>query len=260
MERSESGIGVIIIARDEEAGIERCLRSVIWAEERIVVVDAATRDATAEKARPLATDVVIRSWEGFVASKRFALGRSRRPWILSLDADEAIDPELAGAIRAAVANPCGAAGFRLRRRNHYLGRTIRHGVWSGDSVLRLFMRDRARYTERLVHEEVLVGGPVRELDGYLDHWSYRDLGHHLEKIQRWSTLWAEQGLKDKTRATPLDLLVRPPIRFAKGYLFKQGFRDGVAGLVLAFMDAVYVGMKYARLLEARLANRVEEER
>ena len=145
MQRFEPGISAIVIARDEEDGIERCLRSVAWADERIVIVDSATRDSTAEKARPLATDVVIRPWEGFVAAKRFAIERSSRPWILWLDADEAVDPELADAIRSAVADARGAAGFRLRRRNHYMGRVVSHGAWSGDSVLRLFARDRARW-------------------------------------------------------------------------------------------------------------------
>jgi glycosyltransferase involved in cell wall biosynthesis len=253
METTEHGITVIVLARDEEEGIERCLESVSWSAERIVIVDSATRDATAEKARPLATEVVVRPWEGFVAAKRFAIERSHQPWIFWLDADEAVDPELAGAIRAAVLDPRGAAGFRMRRRNRYLGRVIRHGVWSGDSVLRLFLKERARWTERIVHEGVQVAGPVVCLAGRLDHWSYSDLGDHLGKIRTWSGLWAEQALREGVRARPLDLLLRPPIRFLKGYILKRGFLDGAAGVVLAFMDAVYVGMKYACLLEAQNA-------
>jgi glycosyltransferase involved in cell wall biosynthesis len=260
MPRSDPGISAIVIARDEEDGIERCLRSVAWADERIVVVDSATRDSTAERARPLATDVVIRPWEGFVAAKRFAVERSSRSWILWLDADEAVDPELADAIRSAVVRADGAAGFRLRRRNHYMGRVVSHGAWSGDSVLRLFARDRARWVDRLVHEEVEVDGRVENLPGHLDHWSYRDLGHHLEKIGSWAGLWAEQSINEGRRAGVHDLLLRPPIRFAKGYILKGGFLDGVAGLVLAFMDSVYVGSKYARLLEVQRARRGKGER
>ncbi len=260
MQPPESGIGVVVVARDEEEGIERCLRSVAWAEERIVVVDAATRDATAERARPLATDVVVRPWEGFVASKRFAIQRSRQPWILWLDADEAVDPALADAIRAAVTNPGGMAGFRLRRRNYYLGRVVKRGAWSGDSVVRLFARDRAQWAEKMVHEHVILDGPVANLNGYLDHRSYRDLGQHFEKIRAMSALWAEQMLSEGRTATAFDLLFRPPIRFVKGYILKGGFLDGAAGLVLAFMDSVYVGAKYAHLLEAQRARRWKRER
>lgn len=259
MPRTEPAISAIIVARDEEEAIERCLRSIAWTEERIVVVDSATRDATAERARPLATEVVIRDWEGFVATKRFAAERTRCPWVLWLDADEEVDPELAEAIRSAVADPRGAVGFRMRRRNHYMGRLIRHGAWSRDSVLRLFARDRARWVDRLVHEEVRVDGPVADLSGRLDHWSYRDLRHHRQKIRVWSTLWAEQSQKSGKRAWIHDLLLRPPLRFVKGYFLKGGFLDGGAGLVLAYMDAVYVGTKYARLRELQRPGREKGE-
>ncbi|MBD3160693.1 MAG: glycosyltransferase [Candidatus Latescibacteria bacterium] len=245
-------ISAFVAARDEEDRIVRCLRSLSWADERIVILDAATTDATAERARPLATDLVVRPWDGFAGVKRIALSRCRNDWVLWLDADEAVDPELATAIRAAVADPRGHAGFRMRRRNHYLGRIVRHGAWSNDRVLRLFRKDAARIVDRLVHEGVAVAGPVGDLDGALDHWSYRDLLHHQRKIATWSRLWAAEAKRAGRRAGPHDLLFRPPLRFLKGYVLKAGFLDGRAGLVLAFLDAVYVGMKYASLIEANL--------
>lgn len=246
---SRIGISAFVAARDEEDRIARCLRSLSWADERIVLVDAATRDDTARRAAPLATDLVVRPWNGFAEAKRFALSRCAHPWIFWIDADEAVDETLAAAIRRAVDDPRGKAGFRVRRRNHYLGRVVRHGVWSNDRALRLFRRDLARIVERRVHEAVEVDGPVGDLDGALDHWSYRSLAHHHAKIALWSRLWAMQAASEGRSAGPLDLLLRPPLRFLKGYLLKAGFLDGRAGLVLAFLDAAYVGMKYATLLE-----------
>jgi glycosyltransferase involved in cell wall biosynthesis len=253
---SETGVSAIVIARDEEDRIEACLRSVQWADERIVVVDAATRDATADRARPLATDLIVRPWDGFVASRQFAILRARQPWIFWIDADEQMSAELAAsAIRAAHA-PRGKAGFRVRRRNSYLGRSMSHGAWSSDVVLRLFRKDAARFDERLVHESVRVDGAVGFLDGTLEHCSYRSLAHHWEKMGVWAGLWAEQAERDGRRAVALDILLRPPARFMKGYFLKAGFLDGTPGLVLAFMDAVYVGTKYSRLLERQRGRRI----
>ena len=110
-------ISAFVVARDEQDRIERCLRSLAWADERLVVVDAATRDATIEKARPLATDVVVHEWEGFSVTKRFGLSRTSHPWVLWIDADEQVTPELAAVIRSATTDPRGRVGFRLRRRN-----------------------------------------------------------------------------------------------------------------------------------------------
>lgn len=246
-----SSLALIVVARDEEDRIEACLRSAGWAGERIVVVDDATADATAERARPLATDLVVRPWDGFVPAKRFAISRTRAPWILWLDADETISDELARSIRAALAAPGDAAGFRARRLNRYLGRVVRHGAWSGDRVVRLFRRDRADFDDRFVHEGLRVEGKIVDLPGVIHHASYRDLSHHWRKIGEWADLWCAQAARDRKSATILDPTLRPIGRFIKGYLFKGGFLDGRAGLVLAVMDSVYVAIKYARLLEER---------
>ena len=178
--------------------------------------------------------------------------------MLWIDADEQVTPALAAEIRSAIDDPRGRVAFRLRRRNRYLGKVIRHGTWSHDVVLRLFLREAGRFDDREIHESVVVDGPVGELDGFLEHDSYRDLAHHHEKIRTWAKLWAAQAMRDGKRADPLDLLLRPPLRLLKGYVLKAGFLDGRAGLILAFMDAAYVGMKYACLLEAGLAGREHE--
>lgn len=246
---SEGGVSVIVVARDEEDRIERCLRSVLWADERIVIVDAATRDATTERAQPLATDLLVREWEGFAQTRAFAAARARGPWILWIDADEEVSPELTQSIRRAVADPRGRAGFRIHRRNRYLGQVIRHGAWSSDIVTRLFRKESGAFDDRLVHESVRVDGSLGTLTGCLEHQSYRNLAHHWEKMGIWAGLWATQAQQDGKRARVSDVVLRPPLRFIKGYVLRAGLLDGAAGIILAFMDAVYVGTKYARLLE-----------
>lgn len=247
----EAGLGIsaIIIARDEGDRIGTCLRSIPWADERIVVVDDRTRDATAAIARPLATEVITRQWDGFAEGKEFALSRAHHPWILWVDADEEVDADLASAIREAVLSPGENVGFRVRRLNIYLGHAIRHGAWSDDRVIRLFRRERGRFDDRRIHESVDLDGPATDLRGFLTHRSYRNLSHHWEKIGEWSRLWAEEAHSSGKRGHPWDLIFRPVLRFLKGYFFKAGFLDGSVGVILAFMDAAYVGVKYARLLE-----------
>jgi glycosyltransferase involved in cell wall biosynthesis len=257
---SDSGVSAIVVARDEEDRIEGCLRSVLWADERIVIVDAATHDATADRARPLATDLVVRPWEGFGGTRNFAIQRARGPWVFWIDADERADRRLGEAVLRAAADPQGRRGFRVRRRNRYLGRAMMHGAWSSDVVLRLFRKDSGRLDDRLVHESVVVEGPIGEVEGALEHESYRDLAHHWEKMGRWADLWAEQAMRDGRRAHAWDIALRPGARFVRGYLLKAGFLDGAPGLVLAFMDAVYAGTKYARLLERQGGARIEEGR
>jgi glycosyltransferase involved in cell wall biosynthesis len=255
----ESRVSAIVIARDEEERIGACLTSLSWVDEQIVVVDARSSDRTEAISRPLATEVIVRAWEGFAETKRFAVSRARHPWILWCDADEEVSHALADSIQKAVRSPGEAVGFRVRRRNTYMGSVVRHGAWSGDRVLRLFRKDRGHFDDRLIHESVVLDGPASDLEGFLEHRSYRDLTHHWGKIANWSGLWAEQQVKRRRRASPLDVIARPPLRFFKGFVLKRGFLDGRAGLVLAFMDAAYVGMKYARLLEIQESIRQIEQ-
>lgn len=245
-------VSVIVIARDEEDRIGPCLRSVAWAAERIVVVDDRTVDATAAIARDLATRVAILPWAGFSGTKRAAVAMASLSWILWIDADERVDDPLASAIRSQPWNTRDFAAFRVRRRNRYLGRVMRHGNWGRDRVVRLFHRDRASFTESAVHEELAVRGTIGDLEGCIDHEPYRDLAHHREKLGLWSGLWAAQAAAAGRRAHVTDLLLRPAGRFLKGYVARAGFLDGREGFTLACMDGIYAWTKYATLMECGL--------
>ncbi len=237
-------LSVVTIARDEADRLGRCLASVAWAEERLVL-DAGSRDGTARIARAHGAWVVHTDWQGFVAQRNRGLALARHPWVLFLDADEWVEADAEQAIRAFLAAP-DADAARLRRRTRWLGRELRHGRAYPDRQLRL-MRKEARWVGGRVHEHVKVPGPVRDLDGHLGHEPYRDLSEHLRTVRRYSAL-AALDLHDEGRTVRWpELVVRPSLRFVDAYLLRAGFLDGGPGLVVAGLGALYTGSKWGRL-------------
>lgn len=243
-------LGVLVITRDEEANIGRCLRSVDCAD-RVIVVDSESTDRTVEIARAHGAEVHVRAWAGYAAQKAYALEHLDTAWVLWIDADEEVSPALRGDIQDVLARPGPHAGYRVPRMVRYLGRWIRHGGWYPDPKLRLFERTRGRFDDRLVHEGVDVEGSIGTLRGALYHYPYRDRAHHAEKIERYARLAAEQIRRDGRRVSVIDMLVRPPARFLRMWLVKVGFLDGRAGLIAALMGARYVHLKYRYALRDR---------
>jgi glycosyltransferase involved in cell wall biosynthesis len=244
-------LSALVITRNERGNIERCLASLAFCDE-IVVLDAESDDGTAELALRYTRQVRVEPWRGYAAQKQRALELCHGFWVLWIDADEAVSPLLARSIRQVADGGESAGksvGYSLRRQVFYLGRWIRHGGWGSDWVLRLFQRERGRFSDQVVHERVLVQGAVARLPGILEHYSYSDLPHHWGKILEFSRNWAVEARRRGRRAHAVDLLFRPPARFARMYLFQLGFLDGWRGLVIAGMAAAYVFLKYARLKE-----------
>lgn len=241
-------VTVTLITFNEAAHIGAALESVAWADE-IVVVDSESTDDTAAIARARAARVIVRPWPGYVDQKNFAAAQATHDWILSLDADERVSAPLAGELRALLAAGPAAAGYRVPRVTFHLGRFIRSTDWYPDRQLRLYDRRRARWVGRYVHESVKADGPVVDLGGELLHYAYRDLAHHVQTMDRYTTLAARQMHEEGRRATWLDLAVHPPAAFLRNYVLRGGFRDGVAGLIVSAMNARYVGLKFAKLWE-----------
>jgi glycosyltransferase involved in cell wall biosynthesis len=179
------------------------------------------------------------------AQRNVAIVRATQPWIFVLDVDERCTPELAEEISATVEKGAFDA-YRVRRRNFFLRREIRHGGWERDRPVRLF-RASLRYDERPVHEHVVTHAPPGALSQPMLHYTYDSLNEYFEKFGRYSRWWAEQQHARGRTASPLDVLVRPPLRFLAMYLLRGGFLDGAHGLVLAVLAAMSVGAKYARL-------------
>ena len=240
-------LSVTIITRNETSHIRAALESVSWADERIVV-DAESTDDTVAIARELADRVVVREWPGYGAQKNFAASLAAHDWILSLDADERVTPALASQGRQAIEAPAHAA-YRLPRVSHHLGRWIRSTDWYPDHQLRLYDRRRGTWNAARVHEGITVDGSIGELAGELQHFPYRDLTDHLETINRYTSLVAEQMHAEGRRSGLAHMAVHPPLAFLRNYLVRGGFRDGAPGLVVSAMNAYYVFLKFAKLRE-----------
>ena len=242
-----SGISVIVITLNEADNIRECLESVQWANE-IVVVDAESRDDTVAIARQLQAQVFVRPWEGFSAAKNFALQQCRQDWVLWLDADERVPPELAQEIRQAVQDS-PFAGYEIPRLANFLGKWIWHSGWYPGYVLRLFRREAGRFNQNKVHEGVQLQGKVGRLKNHLLHYTDRTIRHYFSKLNHYTSLAAEQLNDRKVRFHIHDLLLRPPYMFVRMYILKRGFLDGLHGFILAAFSASYVLAKYAKLWE-----------
>jgi glycosyltransferase involved in cell wall biosynthesis len=241
-------LSVTVITSNEAADLADALASVAWADE-IVVVDSRSSDDTVSIARRFTDRVVSRDWPGYIEQKNYAAALASHDWILSLDADERVTPELAAEIQARLAAPPQQAAFRIPRVTWHLGRWIRSTDWYPDFQLRLYDRRAAEWTGQYVHEAVLVRGAVGELKGELQHYAYRDLADHLETIDRYTTLAARQMHEAGRRARVFDLAVHPPLAFLRNYIVRGGFRDGTIGFVISRMNAYYVFLKFAKLWE-----------
>jgi len=242
-------ISACIIARDEADRLPRCLTSIAWVEDVVVVVDPRTVDTTEAVARAAGVRTIEHPYGGNVEQKNFALGEAKFDWVLALDADEALSPELSRAIQAELTSVDPADGYELNRLTWHLGRWIRHGEFYPDWQMRLFRRSRARWVGTNPHGRVAVEGRTRRLSGDLRHASYRDLADQVARIQEFSRIQASALWASGRRATVLDLVLRPPLRFLRAYLLKWGVLDGLAGLIIAVATAFHVFLKYAKLWE-----------
>ena len=239
---------VTVITRDESAHIAAALQSVSWADE-IIVVDSGSTDDTVAIARRYATRVEHRDWPGYSAQKNYAAAVASNDWILSLDADERVTPQLAAEIRQALTSEPVVRGYRVPRVTWYLGRWIRSTDWYPDYQLRLYDRRAGTWNGRRVHESVTLQGPPALLRHELQHYAYRDISEHLATIDRYTTLAAEQWLAEGRRTNGFELFIHPRLAFLRNYLLRGGFKDGAAGLLVSKMNSYYVFLKFAKLWE-----------
>jgi glycosyltransferase involved in cell wall biosynthesis len=235
---------------NEADRIGECLRSADFADEWIVV-DSHSTDATREIAAAFGARVIERDWAGWVEQKNFAVEQASHDWVLCLDADERLSPELRRSIEAALERDDDTAGFEFARLTRYMGRWIRHGGWYPDWKLRLFRRSSGRFEGRNPHDRVRVNGRVERLAGDILHDPFRSLSDHIRTIDRYTTVAAEEKHARGVRANLVDLTLRPWGKFVRMYLFKRGLLDGLPGFVVAITGAFYVFLKYAKLRARR---------
>jgi len=238
---------VVIAAKDEAAEIAECIASVAWAAE-IIVVENDSSDDTVPIARAAGATVFSHPFTTIGRQRNAAIARARHEWILVVDADERGTGGLRDEIARVVSGEANDVAFRVRRRNFFLGREIRHGGWERDRPVRLF-RSRMRYDERPVHEHVMTDGLVGELREPLVHYPYASLGEYFAKLDLYSRWWAEQNFARGRRTRAWTIGIKPPVRFLSMYLLRAGFLDGAAGVIVAVLAAMSVAAKYARLWE-----------
>lgn len=242
-------ISACIMTFNEEKNIERCLKSVTWCDE-IVVLDSFSTDRTVDICRKYTEQVHQHEWQGYIGQRNLIRGMASHPWVLFLDADE----EVSAALRDAIEREFGSDrvaydGYRFPRRVFYLSRWILHGEWNPDIKLRLFKKSIGRSVGEEPHDQVIVDGPVKTLSEPLFHYTYDDIADHVRTMNRFSSISAQAKYDAGYRFRWIDFLGRPLFRFIKGYMFKMGFLDGRRGWIIALISAFGVAMKYAKLWE-----------
>ncbi len=246
-------ISVAIVAQDEEANIGHTLASVAWADE-IVLVDSGSKDRTCEIAREYGARVITEPWRGYVAQKQYAIDLCTKDWVLLLDADEEVSTGLAEEIRAAIADPNAAHGYKLPRKNLFLGRWMKHGGFYPDPKLRLFRRGEGFVAGHDPHDRCELkpefAQRTHQFKNALIHYTYPNLTLYIAHMNRYSSLGAQKAIAEGRRGFSFNnIVLRPMATFVYNYFFRLGFLDGREGLLLHGYHAVYVSWKYAKAWE-----------
>jgi glycosyltransferase involved in cell wall biosynthesis len=239
-----------IVARDEADRIGRAIASVPGAAE-VLVLDSGSTDATVAVAEAAGARVVHTDWPGYGAQKNRAMKMAGQPWVLFLDADEWLDADLLAAVARVLEDPAGGVGFSVRRRNRYLGRSVRGGCFGPSWKVRLVRTGAGCWKGGMLHESLVCSGPTHRLKGLLEHDPFRNELDWAQTGRHYAALFARQGLEQGRVAHAWDLLLRPPLHFVKSILLRAGFRDGMLGLRLAFWGARDVAWKWQALRNAR---------
>ena len=244
-------ISAIVLTRDEERNIARCLSSLDFCRE-IIVIDSGSTDRTMDIARNFTSKVFEHKFEGYGRQRNWGIQQCSCDWILVLDADEQVSPELKNEIINL--QPAEIVkGYYINRITQYMGRWIKHSGWYPQYVLRLFDRRCAAYNQAAVHESVEIDALTAKLQSPIQHYSYRDLSHHLRKIDDYTNKRAAERYAEGRRFNLAKAILAPPGEFLKKYLLKRGILDGIPGLIVAVTSAYYVFLKQAKLYEYQKA-------
>jgi glycosyltransferase involved in cell wall biosynthesis len=250
-------LSVIVITKNESATIQRCLDSVSWADE-IIVLDSGSSDDTVAICQRYTDKVFVTDWPGFGPQKQRALSLATGDWVLSLDADEWLSPELTIEIQRAITNE-NIHGYLLPRLSSYCGKQIKHGGWWPDYVLRLFQRSQGCFSEDLVHERIIVTGKIEKLNQPISHEAFIDLEEVLHKINSYSSLNAEKLYLSGKQTTLAQAIVKGLWSFFRTYCLKAAFLDGREGLMLSISNAEGTYYKYVKLLKLNESKGLSEQ-
>ncbi len=246
IELRQKKITALVIAFNEEKNILGCLESIKWVDE-IIVVDSFSTDKTVELARNFTDKVIQRKWEGFSSQRKFSLEQAGNEWILSLDADERITDELKNSILKIIETDTTYSGFKIARRNYFLGKWIKSAFWYPDHQMRFFRKSKARMEDKLIHEGFEIDGDVGIIDGDIIHYSYSSLEDAISKINKYSSLAAKQ--KADKRVGVLDIFLRPLSAFITDFISRKGYKDGFHGFLVSWMNSMTTLMTYTKIWE-----------
>jgi glycosyltransferase involved in cell wall biosynthesis len=239
-------ISVTVITKNEEKNVSECLKSVAWADE-IIVVDSESTDRTVELAKQFTEKIFIRKWGGYVPQKRYALSLASNEWVLSLDADERITTELKDEIINL--SPGEFSGFKIRRKNFLLKKEITSCGWEKDYQLRLMRKEKASFSNRLVHEKFIVEGKVGTLTNAMLHYTFSSFSEYFSKINYYSSLKAQELFTKKKRVGGWTIFSHTISAFFAFFIIRRGFKDGVYGLIISLLHSVSTMMNYVKLWE-----------
>ena len=239
-------ISIIVITKDEEKNISDCLKSVEGADE-IIVIDAESNDKTVELAKIFTDKIFTKKWEGYVPQKKYALSLASNEWVLSVDADERITPELKNEILNL--SPGNFAGYKIRRKNFLLGKEITSCGWGNDYQLRLFKKEKTDLTDRLVHEGFTVDGKIGKLKNPMLHYTFSSFTEYFNKINYYTSLKAEELIKQKGKIGGWTIFSHTVSAFILFFINKRGFKDGVRGLIISLLHSVSTMLNYIKLWE-----------
>lgn len=253
-------ISSIILAKDEEHNIGRCIDSQKGpVDEIIVIVDDRTADNTVNILKEKGVTFEVSPWQGFARTKEYALSKASNEWILWIDADEALTPELKSEIEEFKKSSPKFNAYSIPRKANFLGRWIMHSGWYPGRVERLFNKRHAHFSLKDVHEHLVIEGQTGKLKHDLEHYTDPSIRHYFDKFNTYTTLAAEELYRKNRTASVRDILLRPPFLFFKMYIMKLGFLDGLNGFILAVFSSLYVFTKYCKLWELKHSGAVNEK-
>lgn len=242
-------LSIAIITKNEEDNLRACLQSISFARQ-IIVVDSGSTDATLQIATQFGCEIYSEAWLGFGPQKQLAINKCSEPWILVLDADERIPLKTAEVIKKIITDHgMKKVGFSFPRKNYFQGRWIKHAGWWPDRIIRLFRKESGRITSVAVHEAVEVDGFIGALDVPIEHFTESRLSKILQKIDKYSTLGAEEAFREGKRSSTIGAFLRAFFTFFQDYFLRGGMLDGTPGLTLAVTDSINKFFKYAKLSE-----------
>lgn len=241
-------LSVVIITLNEEKNIGRCLESVKEIADEVIVVDSLSTDKTREICESYGVRFIEQKFLGYIEQKNFALNLATHDHVLSLDADEALSPKLLSEIKKVKSHFLGS-GYIFNRLTQYNGHWVHHCGWYPDAKLRLIIKSKGHWTGNNPHDYLIVEGPVTHISGDLLHYSYDSISSHVQQTNKFSAIEAETLYSKGKRGTFIKLVTRPPFQFFKDYFLKLGILDGRYGFIICFINALYVLLKYAKMMD-----------